>query len=1494
MAAIFISHSSKDNAWAIRIKQWLSTHGHQSIFLDFDPEAGINAGQDWEQVLYAKLRQCQAVLALVSDDWLASKWCFAEAVQAREKGKQLLIAKISTPQTQLLFGDLQHIDFVSDEAEAFERLRLALTDVFALPAGRPPYPGMVAFDEEEAAVFVGREPEISDTLEVLEGMRMKRSSGERLLLILGASGSGKSSLMRAGVLPRLRRYPDRWLPIRPFKPDMNPTREMAFALAGELERHGTGRSVDSILSGLAPGDRTAAQAGAALASLAEELLLAAGQPTATVILIIDQAEELFSYSKAGHADAFLRLLRAALETSGGKLIAIATLRSDFLGEFQNHGFLSDPTLLPHRDFALDPMPIERFETVIRVPARRAPVPIEFEEALVRKMVSDTGTRDALPLLAFTLQRLWNNPANHEGGVFHVSAYEALGGLTGVVSKAAQEALPLDTLKPDEVLALRNTFVPGLVQVDAAGGRTRRRARLSELPAGAVRLLQPFIEARLLVTGVDEDGEKTVEVAHEALLRTWPVLTRWIDEDQDKLRLLDGLRRAALDWSRAEDTSKEDLLVHRDGRLSYTLALLQEERFARVNTEREETYLKTCEQAQERRVRLRKRLVSGLQVTSVLLLAAAILAGWQWHRAGAERNVANQRAAEALAERNVANRRAAEAFAMEARSRSSNESIAWLQQTQPTFQNVMLGLSAVDNGHSWHLWKSTDWRENGLVRWSPDGRILAYAPYDAAEIHVIDMHDGKPSSIPRARDDLSSNEYLGVRQMAWSPSGTVLAILQGDESILLWRKADGGTQLLSGYEQSGGIVMDALAWSPEGDKLLAADAQGRIRVWEVSRDVAKPSPVADVSDKPFFDEANSLEWSPDASILAVGSTHGTIALWQRSDGVRRELLRARGEVLSLAWSPDGKQLAASTTDGAILIFEGERLTQHREYLLVLSSGASGAREIPARPPGKEDLDAAEQFARDVAKGPGRPLGIATLAASQGRMVAKLAWSPLGGALAAAGNRGQLWLLNVDAGTQRLLGDGAPPLRWSPSGSRLASQGATGVVQVRDLNAVPEMGGRESMAMEMREFRAGTSDLAGLEWALDNRALVTVNASGVVQVWDTAREEGKVIPNLEMDRPCGVAWSRDGGFLAVRSFSGSTVAVWRKSDGAVRRFEGLVDAWRPPVDWSPTAALLVLPMRNGQVLLLDASTGEVSELDRLGEGVHSVRWSRDGTRLLGATQNTLVIWDLPSKQKRVLTSPLHLTSPGPPVADWSPDGKTVVVAQSNGALLFWDSIQKKTWVRRETRTDIVTQIMGLDWISERLLLVRPDSHGLEVWDLVQDVELNHAPSNKPNMYSVRVGNVGTYAWSAERKYMAIGGGLDAMVEMFDESLQRVQQLNGPGGHRASAVAWSPDGAFIAAGTEAPTDPNRQGGSAVHVWEVASGRMMTLVGHHKQVWGIDWSPDGELLASTSDDGSVRLWPFPIHEDSYQRFLTGRSNLVVEDGKVVVRAFDGLPWRR
>ena len=508
------------------------------------------------------------------------------------------------------------------------------------------------FRKQDAAIFFGRGEEILKTLETLDALRRQGREAARFALLLGASGSGKSSLARAGVIPRLKKKPAEWLPVPPFRPQQEPLDELAMALAAAFEAQGRPRDWSAIRTELHAAAAQNPVDGQALLNLARDLAIAARQPETTVLLTIDQAEELFGYSPPEAATRFLRLLRAALEAADRRLMAVATLRSDFLGEFQSHPVLQDseyPHHFRYQAVPVDPMPLRNFPAIIQGPARLAGV--QLDDGLVETIVHDTGTRDALPLLAFTLRRLYERYGGD--GRLSVDEYESLGRLEGAIREEAQRVIAEADPTPEELEALHAAFVPTMVRINAEGGYARRRALFDDLPRRALPLLRRFVDARLLVTDRDPQGRETIEVAHEALLRTWPLLGGWLAEDQDKLRLLESIQRSAEEWD--QGGRRDDLLVHRNGRLKDAEALLANPRFTLPEASVERAYLDACSAAQrareaaekeeqERRIRRdcesKDRAERSRPFGLVVAVLVAALAGWQYFEAKRETQRAN--------------------------------------------------------------------------------------------------------------------------------------------------------------------------------------------------------------------------------------------------------------------------------------------------------------------------------------------------------------------------------------------------------------------------------------------------------------------------------------------------------------------------------------------------------------------------------------------------------------------------------------------------------------------------------------------------------------------------------------------------------------------------------------------------------------------------------------------------------------------------------------
>jgi energy-coupling factor transporter ATP-binding protein EcfA2 len=406
MTTLFISHSSKDKGWAERVHKALSDVGYQ-CFLDSHPDDGIHPGADWEQTLYKRLKQSRGVVVLCSVYWLGSPWCVAEAIMARQqKSCVFLLATADVIDNRQVKGPggsgaglpdfLKGRQFISlanfTEEEAQQQLLRGLKDegldkLSFDPPDRP-YPGLEPFQETDAAVFFGRGAEAGKVIDVLDGRRKGAANG--FVLVLGASGCGKSSLVRAGVLPPLKRASKdaaaRWVVVPPFMAGKG-LEGLALSFAQSFKDAGQPREL-GVVRGCLAGTRD-------LITLGSELVFAHGAPEGCVLIVLDQLEEVFGTPEGSEARTALRRLLEASADGSRSVVVLATMRSDFLNAFQ----LFEGAAKRYEEVTLDPMLPSRFSEVIEGPAKR--FGLDIDAGLIGRMVQDTAYNDALPLLAFT-------------------------------------------------------------------------------------------------------------------------------------------------------------------------------------------------------------------------------------------------------------------------------------------------------------------------------------------------------------------------------------------------------------------------------------------------------------------------------------------------------------------------------------------------------------------------------------------------------------------------------------------------------------------------------------------------------------------------------------------------------------------------------------------------------------------------------------------------------------------------------------------------------------------------------------------------------------------------------------------------------------------------------------------------------------------------------------------------------------------------------------
>src|SRR5262249_12185212 len=347
MSRVFLSHSSTNNAEAVAIRNWLAAEGWNEVFLDLDPDRGIAAGERWERALNEAASRCEVVLFLISRNWLDSRWCLKEFNLARKLNKRLfgaLIEAIGIDQLPPdLIGAWQIVDLASGQdhtmfrvtlprtheevhvtfsQEGLMRLRTGLAKAgldprfFAWPPERDPerapYRGLKPLEAEDAGIFFGRDAPIVEALDKLRGLR--EGVAPRLLVILGASGAGKSSFLRAGLLPRLARDDRNFLTLPVIRPDraaIGGEAGLLHALEAALQAHGLAHSRASLREAIAGG---AEKLRPLLSQLVDKVfattLSEPGEETRPVIVLaIDQAEELFLGDGAKEGQALLELLR---------------------------------------------------------------------------------------------------------------------------------------------------------------------------------------------------------------------------------------------------------------------------------------------------------------------------------------------------------------------------------------------------------------------------------------------------------------------------------------------------------------------------------------------------------------------------------------------------------------------------------------------------------------------------------------------------------------------------------------------------------------------------------------------------------------------------------------------------------------------------------------------------------------------------------------------------------------------------------------------------------------------------------------------------------------------------------------------------------------------------------------------------------------------------------------------------------------------------------
>ena len=1354
MARVFISHSSRDNEPAARIKVWLSNQGFETPFLDFDKHAGIPPGADWERTLYREIERSEAIIIIQTPNWLDSKWCFVEFTQARALGKPIFPI-IETPTGDTLISpDIQTLDLRSDRAGGLERLSRQLTQIaldaqggFAWDKGRPPYPGLLAFQEEDAALYFGRDDDIRRLIERLNARRAQ--GGAKLIALLGASGSGKSSLLRAGVIARLKRSGRNWIVLPPMRPQVRPVDELARCLAVACGGNADWRKLHRELSGK--------DAPETLDGIANDLRVKTKANEAQILLPIDQAEELFSVADPPQARLFFEILNAAL--SGDlPFIAVMALRSDYLGLLQS---VEHPRVR-FEEFSLGPMPLARIPQIIKGPARVAG--LHVDDAFVQQAVRDAETTDALPLLAFALRELYDRASDDH--YLSLAKYNAMGDaeakltpLENSVRKAADEVLDDASPGDEELTALREAFVPAMVRVNDQGEYVRRPARWDRLPAKSHRLLELLAKARLLI--VSQQGtERMVEVAHEALLRKWPRLTAWLDEAREFLIGKQQLQNDLRDWERAGERDKPDALLT-------GLKLNRAREWLSAQPKQLED--KECEyiqasieqaDAEERRRSRQRRIITRASIAAAVVLACfAVVAGWQWWSAKKATISALIESSEA---RFVANEDW-NALMTSLRAAQKFRTLPLVEYFDPDIrsqisQNLQQALYRVKE------YKRLRYKLNsgvsrqsalGQMAWSPDGKILAFLSGrdkvtlwtpgsnslrsihpnggDAANDDEVQSVSWKPLDgetltisskngwikffdpqgkqlLPSIKPDPDDQDFYGV---GWRPDGQELALASFSHGVMVM-KPD-GTRLDNPLPNLKSQVW-SVSWSPDPPYSLAAGGFPNTLMWQNPDNISSPCSVPHDFDLNIW----TMSWRPDGKSLAVGLNDNAVGLLSEDckDGhVHGHMLTGHtGPVSGVSWSSDWRLATASQEDGTVRLWDQEGTLLDTFHIPTVRGG------VQWRPDGQV-LATVDQYGL-VRLWKDNPL-LTTFIGRAHAEVTDAALSPDGQILASAsGDRINLWRQDRDhrwlSEPTSLRSGYVRSVSWSPDGKLLAST-------YDDAVTIWNRDGSRKLTLKHEGVENGVLTVS---WSPDSKELATGDGKGNITLWDI-KDSSILSQTACRDWSQTIAWNpTDDRLLAVgcHNRAGAYLLEWKPNDEEILKTQLLKETNISGVSWSHDGKILATS-GNDRINLWGRDGKHIGAVDT-GDEVGKVAWSPDGQMLAAASGNVVKLFkvvkssehdDLPLTVLSITVLKGHARA----VTSVTWNRQTLVSASKDGTVRLWQ-------IDKGFANDLLDTLLvdSCNWLGGYLeknpLMSKEDS---DLQDLCSTVQTAVAPPPVP---------------------------------------------------------------------------------------------------------------------------------------------------------------------
>ncbi len=1141
---------------------------------------------------------------------------------------------------------------------SFPALRTKFTGTEAPTAGEAPFKGLQFFDESDSELFFGREVQ---TTKLVHRLR----EAQFLSVIIGASGSGKSSLVRAGLIPALKKGDALMDGTKP--PDgsagwqvyvITPTAHPLEALAAQLTRGSESVTATATLMDDLSKD-----------SRCLSLFLNRRKFGQHTLLVVDQFEELFTLCHDDfEREAFIDNLLATITPSSlpvkeerkikSNITLVLTLRADFYAHLAQYPELRDA--VAQQQEYIGPMTSEELRRAIEEPARRGHW--DFEPGLVDLILRDVGSEPgALPLLSHALLETWKRRAGHR---LTLRGYADSGGVRGAIAYTAETVY--QQLSPKQQMIARNIFLR-LTELGDGTEDTRRRATITELiskpeETEQVRMvLNTLADARLITT-----GENIAEVAHEALIREWPRLRDWLTQDREGLILHRHLTDSTHEWELLERDAgalyrgarlaqaREWAVLHKEevNDLEREFLHASQSHIEQESAERESQRQRELDSARKlveterarveeqtqslKRLRVRNRIVTLVGVVAVVL---AVLAGVFGLRSKTNLGIADQQ--RAVAEANFrqaeAQRLAAEANRLLS-SGGNPDQIALLSLQSMNMQYTTQGDAAVAGaakldyalrlftGHTGPLRK---------IAYSPDGKYLLTGSTDETA-RLWDAATGR-----------EVRQFIGHTNTVWgvafSPDGKHILTGSFDKTVRLWDAATGKElRQFIGHTDA----VSSATFSPDGKYILTGSADKTARLWDAATGQELRQFIG------HTDIVWTAAFSPDGKYILTGSADKTARLWDAATG--QELSQFTGHLGSViaAFSPDGKYIATASDDYTARLWDLKTGQELQQFI----GHTNPVVNVAFSPDGKYVVTASyDSTARvwDVETGQE-----ARRLTSHTGTVNSAVFSPDGKYVVIAGGDGTARLWDAKPHPELPSFDhtaGVNGVAFSPDGKFALTGGSDSIARLWDATT----------GQELRQFIGHTALINyGVAISPDGKYILTGSWDKTVRLWDAAT--GEELRQFTTGDPVNsVTFSPDGKYILAGS-NDKMAWLWMTATGQeVRQFPAKDGVQRAV--FSPDGKLIAtVSFHGGQ--LWDVATGQESL--QFGSGLmNSVMFSPDGKYILsGDEDKTARLWDAATGQElRQFIGHTDIVW----TAAFSPDGKYVATASGDGTARLWDT-------------------------------------------------------------------------------------------------------------------------------------------------------------------------------------------------------------------------------